>query len=170
MIRSTWFGAQAGIKELPLDDDVRRRLCHVEVVDVNSHSLGVAVTDRRTGQKLNHIMIPKNSPLPVAASKVFVLPKAGQKQVRISVLEGEAPEAAANITVGDCLVRDLPDDLPASSPIQVRLSFGCNGRVNVMALDMSSGKLVQTDLEQKRTLTDAEIQQEAEFVDGLKIH
>lgn len=164
------LGAQAGLKELPLSDEVRRRLCQVEVVDVNSHSLGVAVIDRKTGQKINQIMIPKNSALPVAASKVFVLPKAGQKQVRITVLEGEAPEASANMVVGDCLVRDLPQGLPEGAPIQVRLSFGCNGRVNVMALDMSSGKLVQSDLEQKRTLSEDEIQREAEFVNKLKIH
>lgn len=166
---ATLLAAQAGIKEIPLREEFRGRLAEVEVIDVNSHSLGIAIRDQRSGKKMNHIMIPKNSSLPVASRQVFHLPKAGQQSVRIEVLEGEAPEASANIRVGECHVRDLPSDLPQKSPIQVRLSYACNGRVNVMALDMTSGKLVQADLQQKRTMTEDEIQTEIEFVNSLNI-
>ncbi|HRE99471.1 MAG TPA: Hsp70 family protein [Pirellulaceae bacterium] len=147
----------------------RGRLSEIEVIDVNSHSLGVVVLDRKTGKRLNHVLIPKNSPLPIAASKVFALPKEGQRQVRVTVLEGEAPEAEANIVVGECRVRDLPEGLPSLAPIQVRLSYGSSGKVNVMALDMTSGSVAQADLEPGRGMTDDEIAREAEFVGKLVI-
>ena len=39
--------------------------------NVNSHSLGVVATDRRTGRKRNAILVPRNTPLPVTAKRVF---------------------------------------------------------------------------------------------------
>jgi len=163
------LGSQASVKELPISDQVKRQLSNVEVIDVNSHSLGVAFTDRKTKKRMNCVLIPKNSKLPTAVSRVFGLVKPGQSSVTIKVLEGEAPEASANIAIGECVVSNLPAGLPAKAPIQIRLEYGTSGRVNVMALDMSSGKLVEADLERKSGLSDEDIEREAKFVAKLKI-
>lgn len=161
--------AQADVKRFAMNDRVKKQLSEVEVIDVNSHSLGIAIMSKRQQQKMNYIMIPKNTKLPHAASKVFGLSKPGQTSVRVKVLEGEAPEASANIQIGECVVHDLPGDLAVHAPVQVRLNYGSNGRVNVMALDMTGGKLAEVDLQRKSGLTEDDIRREAEFVASLNI-
>jgi molecular chaperone DnaK len=44
-----------------------------------------------------------------------------------------------------------------------------NGRIEVMALDMTSGRMAKTEIHRPGGLTDQEIAKEAEWVRGLKI-
>ncbi len=55
---------------------------------------------------------------------MFRLNEAVRTAIRVKVLEGEAPEARANIPIGECRVSELSSNLPLGSPIQVRLSYG----------------------------------------------
>src|SRR6184192_383716 len=41
------------------------------VRNVNSHSLGVVATDSKTRRPRNAILIPRNTPLPISAKRVF---------------------------------------------------------------------------------------------------
>ena len=150
-------------------ENLRVQLQNVVVRDVNSHSLGVQAQDRKTRKKLNSILIPKNTKLPFAASRVFYTPREDAKRVTVRVLEGEAPEAEANILLGECRVTDLPKNLPERSPIQVRLSYGSNGRVSIMALDMTGGGLAHVEIERKSGLSNEDIERERSFVDSLRI-
>jgi molecular chaperone DnaK len=154
---------------LELDEEVRGQLDDMGIVDVNSHSLGIKVFHRSNREFVNAVLIPKNHPLPFAVSKVFPVRDAGTKTVRIKVLEGEAPEPEANIELGECVITDLPRGLPAKAPIQVRLSYGANGRVHVMALDMTGGRFAHAEIERTSGLTEQEIQRERQFVEQLNI-
>jgi molecular chaperone DnaK len=87
----------------------------------------------------------------------------------VTVLEGEALEAANNIQIGDCRITGLPPDLPKGAPVQVRLAYGANGRVSVMALDMTHGHFAESAIERQNRLTDEDVRREAEFVDSLDI-
>src|SRR5690606_35622897 len=49
--------------------------------NVNSHSLGVVGTDPKTGRKRNADLVPRNTPLPVTAERVFRTKRAGQPSV-----------------------------------------------------------------------------------------
>ena len=161
--------AQDRTASLSIDPVVAKNLDDVVIRDVNSHSLGVEAYDRKTNRHVSSILIPKNSKLPFAASRVFYTNKENATAVLVKVLEGEAPEASANIPVGDCRISDLPANLPIKSPIQVRLSYGTNGRVAVMALDMSSGTLAEVNIKRNSGLTKSELRKQAEFVNNLKI-
>ena len=63
----------------------------------------------------------------------------------------------------------LPGDLPKGSPVQVRCGVGSNGRIEVMALDMTTGRMAKTEIHRPGGLTDQEIANEAEWVRGLTI-
>lgn len=154
---------------LELDDDVRHELENMNITDVNAHSLGIAVFSRRLGKAVNEILIPKNHRLPCAYSRVFPLREAGATRVRVRVLEGEAPEPEANIELGECIVDDLPENLPARAPIQVRISFDADGRVRVMALDMTGGRFAHAEIEHRSNLGEKDIEREAAFVQSLQI-
>jgi molecular chaperone DnaK len=142
-------------------------LADVVEVSVNAHSLGVEV--RQGDDRLNNKLIPKNTQLPAAASRVYFTLRDGASKVRVRVLQGEAPKAEACIPVGEVWVDGLPPDLPKGSPVQVRCEVGANGRIGVMALDMTSGRLAQADIHRTGGLTDAEVEAEAAWVRGLEV-
>ena len=99
--------------------------------NVNSHSLGVAGTDPQTRRKRNAIFIPRNTPLPVSAKRMFKTSKPGQKSVLVQIVEGESASPDDCSQIGKCTIRGLPKDLPAETPIEVRFRYEENGRLTV---------------------------------------
>ncbi len=104
-----------------------------QLVNVNSHSLGVVGLDPRTGQRVNAVLIPKNTPLPCHKAKQFKTARAGQPTVKVAVVEGENPRPEHCIQLGQCVIRDLPPDLPEGAPVEVEYHYAANGRVSVYA-------------------------------------
>jgi molecular chaperone DnaK len=143
-------------------------LADVVEVSVNAHSLGVEV--RQGDERLNNKLIPKNTQLPAAVSRVYYTLRDNTSKVRVRVLQGEAPKAEACIPVGEVWVDGLPPDLPKGSPVQVRCEVQANGRIGVMALDMTSGRLAQADIHRTGGLSEAEIAAEAAWVRGLEVN
>ncbi|MDP6446377.1 MAG: Hsp70 family protein, partial [Pirellulaceae bacterium] len=103
----------------------------LKVRNVNSHSLGVVATDTATGRKQNAILIPRNTALPASAKRVFQTHHANQGSIRVEVVEGESLRPESCSAVGKCGVRDLPENLPAHTPIEVRFRYEENGRLAV---------------------------------------
>ncbi|MBI3463168.1 MAG: Hsp70 family protein [Planctomycetes bacterium] len=154
--------------ELEVNEELKEELKDVVEVNVNAYSLGVEAV-QRDGRQINAILIPKNTQLPFAASRIFHTRRAGANNVRVKVLEGEAPDAAANIQIGECLVTQLPPNLPAKAPIQVRCSYGANGRISVMALDMTGGRFAHAEIKREYGLSESDVRREAEYVNSLTI-
>ena len=67
--------------------------------NVNSHSLGVVAMDAKTRRPRNAILIPRNTPLPVVARRVFKTQKSGQKSILVQIVEGV--DAGDDIVVGN---------------------------------------------------------------------
>jgi molecular chaperone DnaK len=102
-----------------------------KIKNVNAHSLGVVATDRTTGRLRNAILIPRNTPLPVSAKRVFRTQKADQKNILVQIVEGESPSPDDCSPLGKCVVRDLPAGLKAQTPIEVKFRYGEDGRLKV---------------------------------------
>jgi molecular chaperone DnaK len=104
-----------------------------ELVNVNSHSLGVVGLDKKLRRKVNVVLIPKNTQLPCQASRTFRTAQADQRSVLVSVVEGESHRLEDCIHLGTCLVQNLPPGLPAGTAIEVEYRYGGNGCVSVSA-------------------------------------
>ena len=104
-----------------------------KLINVNSHSLGVVGTHPQTQQKINAILIPKNTPLPCRAARTFRTARANQQSVCVVVVEGESQRPEACITLGECLVRDLPPGLPLNTAVDVEYAYSADGRISVSA-------------------------------------
>ncbi|MBS0208233.1 MAG: Hsp70 family protein [Planctomycetes bacterium] len=167
------LAARGNAGELVLDDGALEELGKIVVGNVNAYSLGVAaLKEDKVAKKrwrVNDILIPKNTRLPASFSRIYPLDRAGVSSVKVPILEGEAPNAEDNITIGECVISDLPPNLPARSPIQVRLHYDGSGRISVMALDMTGGRLAQVEIKREYGLTEADIERERAFVDSLTI-
>jgi molecular chaperone DnaK len=158
---------RGGEEGLTLDADVQEMFGQIVEVNVNSHSLGVEI--KYNQERINDILIPKNTQLPTAASRVYRTVVENQQRVRVKVLQGEAHQADACISIGECWIEELPPNLPKHSPVQVRYACGSDGLVDVMALDMTSGQLARTEIHRSSGLSEEEIAREAEFVRSLTI-
>jgi molecular chaperone DnaK len=150
-----------------LSPEAIEALGDVVEINVNSHSLGIEVKQQQ--ERLNDILIAKNTMLPTAASRVYRTVVENQQRVRVKVLQGEAHQADACISVGECWIDNLPPNLPRASPIQVRCGVASNGLVDVMALDMTSGQMARATIHRSSGLTDEETVREAAWVSGLRI-
>src|SRR5262249_56069344 len=133
--------------------------------NVKGERLGMEVKNQQD-ERVNDILIPKNTQLPTAASRVYYTKAENQQKVRVKVLQGEATQADACISIGECWVDDLPPSLPQYSPVQVRYGVSSNGLIDVMALDMTSGKMARTEIHRSSGLSDDEVAREAEEVRG----
>jgi molecular chaperone DnaK len=103
------------------------------VVNVNAHSLCLVTRTLSPRRLYNSILIPRNTPLPHTGSQVFRTGKTGQARILIRIVEGEAPDPAACIQLGEFSIAPLPPDLPAGSPIRLRYTYDRSGRIRIQA-------------------------------------
>jgi molecular chaperone DnaK len=150
-----------------LGDEALRLLNEVVEINVNAHGLGIEA--RKGEDRVNDVIVPKNTMLPCANSRVYYTVREGQEKVRVKVLQGEAPDSDHCIPIGECWIDGLPAGLPKGSPIQVRCGVGTNGLIDVMALDMTSGRMAHAVIHRDSGLSDEEVAIEAEYVRGLRI-
>lgn len=135
------------------------------ITNVNSHSLGILGSDPKTGRKYNHILLPKNTPLPKTVTHVFKTFKPNQHSVAIKVLEGESDRPDACSQVGVCAIKDLPPDLPAGWPVQVSYTYETNGRLHVAAKLTGHSAGVTTDFTRENSLPDDDLELWAHFIE-----
>jgi len=123
-----------------------------KIKNVNSHSLGVVGFDPQTRRRRNGILIPRNTPLPVAARRVFRTQKANQRSILVQIVEGESPSPDDCIPLGKCTVRRLPANLPAQSPIEVIFQYQADGRLKVRVSVPGTTREVETEIQRENSL------------------
>jgi len=123
-----------------------------ELVNVNSHSLGVVGVHPTTGERVNVTLIPKNTPLPAHKAKRFQTARANQSSVRVAVIEGESPRPEHCIALGQCVIRDLPPGLARGTPGEVEFQYLANGRLSVSARVPSVRQSAHVEIERARAI------------------
>ena len=126
---------------------VLKRLENVTATDVNSHSLGVEITDpANPAKKKNHIMIPRNSKLPCGVKQRFVTNLDNPKTICIRLLEGEADDVQACTFIGDFRLDTLPDNLAIGSPIEVHYSYDTHGHIHVSMTELTGNNAASVEI------------------------
>ncbi len=140
-----------------MQDKVRKLLAAVNQEDVNSHGLGVVAKNPKTGKVVNHVMIPRNTRLPVQVSQKFATNQEGQRRVNVKVTEGDAPDPHACSLLGNCHITNLPESLPRGSPVEVTYSFDKSGRIRVEAQSLKGGEAASIEIERRGVLDDQQV-------------
>lgn len=129
-----------------LNDEASQRLAKVKQSSVNARSLGILVRDVATGKRFPHYLIPANSMLPVTVNHDFGTVVPNQKRVNVQIVESGTDESAPVARLGNCVIDQLPDDLPEGSRIQVSIHYDEQARVHVSAREVASGKEASTEI------------------------
>ncbi|MBL4884026.1 MAG: Hsp70 family protein [Planctomycetaceae bacterium] len=146
-IHAAILEARATGGESQVAKSVLERLRSVVTSDVNSHSLGIKITDPKDkSRKINHIMIPRNTQIPFSVSQKFVTNSANQRSIHVHILEGEASDPAACTMIGDFRIVDLPENLPEGSPVEVTYSYDANGRIHATAREVTGNREAATQI------------------------
>lgn len=136
--------------------------------NVNSHSLGLVATDAKTRRPRNAILIPRNTPLPVVARRVFKTQKTGQKSILVQICEGESLSPDDCSQLGKCSVRNLPENLPNQTPIEVRFRYEENGLLTVTVKVEGTDRALKHEITRENTLTNEELDAWRKYISGLE--
>jgi molecular chaperone DnaK len=137
---------------------VMTRLKSVQTQDINSHSLGVKVSDPEDkDRKINHIMIPKATPIPFSTTQRFTTNSPNQRTIHVYILEGDASEPDACTQIGDFRVVDLPPNLPSGSPVEVTYSYDANGRIHAEAKELTGNRKANTEIVRDMGLNESSV-------------
>jgi len=124
----------------------------VSFLDVTSLSLGIEVQGGKT-----HVIIPRNSSIPVAISETFTTSAPNQPQVSVHIIQGESDFAPENKSLGmfeltgiKLAPRGVPD-------IEVTFNIDHDGVVNVSAKDRETGQEKSIEIIADSGLSDVEI-------------
>ena len=157
-IHAAILEARAGGGDSRMAQAVINRLRSVQTTDVNSHSLGVKVSDPNDkSRKINHIMIPKNTPVPHAKSQRFVTNSQNQQRVHVEVLEGEASDPDACTLIGDFRVFNLPENLPSGSPVELTYHYNSSGRISATAKELVGNNEATTEIVRDSGLDESDL-------------
>ena len=103
-------------------------------------------------------MIKKNTTIPTKYSQVFSTADDNQPAVTIKVCQGEREMAAANKTLGEFNLEDIPPAPRGIPQIEVTFDIDANGILNVSAKDKATGKENKITIKANSGLTEEEIQ------------
>ncbi len=130
IIEAEIAGTTAGLVRLGLPPGIEELLSATEVTRVCSFALGVAALDK-TGRNKNAVLVSRNAELPAQGSKVFGTSDADQREILVTVLEGEDEDPSDCQELGKALISDIPPGLPKGSPVEVTIQL--NDEVNIIA-------------------------------------
>ena len=137
-----------------------------KIRNVNSHSLGVVATDSKTNRKRTAILIPRNTPLPVVARRPFKTSRDGQRSILVQIVEGESASPEDCSQLGKCVIRDLPKELPAGTPIEVNFRYAENGRLTIVVKVANTGRELQHEITRENSLTPEQLDTWRHYVLG----
>ncbi len=124
------------------------------LLDISPLSLGI-----ETMGGLMDVLIPRNSKIPVKASRQYTTQKDGQSGIRISVFQGERDLVKDNRKLAEFNLSGIPA-MPAGLPkVEVTFLINADGILTVKAQELRSGIQQSIDVKPQYGLTDAEVEQ-----------
>ena len=70
-----------------------------------------------------HYLIAANTSLPAQATRTFGTVVDHQTRVHVKIVESGAGPGKPHTILGDCMITDLPTDLPEGSEVDVTISY-----------------------------------------------
>lgn len=122
------------------------------LLDVTPLSLGI-----ETMGGLMDVIIPRNSKVPCAFARTYTTSLDGQKNLKISVFQGERDLVVHNRKLGEFILKDIPP-MPAGIPkLEVRFRLNADGILSVEAVETRSGVRQQIEVRPQYGISEEEM-------------
>lgn len=112
------------------------------LVDITPYTFGTSALGEKDGYEYPYVYIPiikKNTPIPVTRSESFFVVFDGQEKIKVSVYQGEDPDALNNEVLGDFFIKDLKNP-QAGDVIITTFALDINGILQVTTIEKKTGK------------------------------
>ena len=123
------------------------------LLDVNPLSLGIETTG-----ELMSVIIPRNTNIPIAKTKIFSTIEDNQTAVTIRIFEGERGQTKYNHLLGEFELTGIPSSLRGVPKIEVTYEIDADGIFTVCARDITDssnpGKIETIELKEIRAKKD----------------
>ena len=129
------------------------------IVNVLSKSLGVVARDQQS-QDIVVYLLPRNTEVPMERISDFGTDSDNQAAVDIRVMAGEhdSTEPADCQEVGLATL-NLPEKLPARSPIRVKFAINQDGRLKDSAIDLTAGGSIDVEFQTEAVMNAEEVEE-----------
>ncbi|MFO7802511.1 MAG: Hsp70 family protein, partial [Desulfovermiculus sp.] len=119
---------------------------HQVLIDVTPHTLSTKALTDDPNQRLQCIpIIPRNTQIPVTRSEMFYTVISQQRQVQVSVYQGESYVPDDNTLIGALDLSLAP--APEGSPIVIEYSYDLNGIIHVKVEQKGYSRKREVDLD-----------------------
>jgi molecular chaperone DnaK len=135
-----------------LNKSASQRLAQIRQQSVNARELGILVRDSNSNTRVPHYLIPANSPLPAFCVRNFGTVIPNQRRVHLQIVESGTSLDQPFVKLGECIIDDLPPDLPEESEIAVTIRYDEQAKVHVSAKEVVSGKIASTEIIRQENL------------------
>lgn len=124
------------------------------LLDVNPLSLGI-----ETLGGLMDTIIPRNSKIPIQLARNYTTSVDGQKNLKITIYQGERDLVQDNIKLGTFILKNIPPMPAGLAKIEIKFNLNADGILSVSAKEIRSGIEQQIEIRSSLKLSDDEIQQ-----------
>ncbi|NGX61652.1 MAG: Chaperone protein DnaK [Chlamydiae bacterium] len=118
-----------------------------KMVDITPHSLGVGVFSEYYEYR-NHILIHRNTPLPMVASHVFYKMAADANRVEIEVFQGEFSNPSANTLLGKFSLENLEET--ENTEVLIKFTLDKSGLLRASVEDLGTQKKVEKEIHRRK--------------------
>jgi molecular chaperone DnaK len=118
------------------------------LLDITPYSFGTSVLGELNGIPTPHVYVPlirRNTKLPASRSEVFYTVYDNQKQVEVTVYQGEEPHSLDNVLLGKFLFQLKPS--PSGSMIIIHFELDLNGILKMQAIEKATGNKIEGIIE-----------------------
>ena len=122
------------------------------LLDITPLSLGI-----ETVGGLMDVIVPRNSKIPIKAGRNYTTSVDGQKNLKVSVFQGERDLVNNNRKLGEFILKDIPP-MPAGLPkIAIHFIIDADGILRVKALEERSNTETEIEIKSQYGLTEEEM-------------
>lgn len=122
---------------------IHRAATPLQIASSCTHSIGIEWEDSVAKKPVRKTLIKRNTPLPTQVTREIMMRGIPRKQFALSVWQGDAEDPRHCAMIGRAILEDLPPDLAADWPIDLKVDVGTNGRITVDAAVRYTQQAVQ---------------------------
>jgi len=132
-----------------------------EFTNVTSRSFGVVSLDRDRKEGVSNLILV-NTSLPATTTQRFGTVDDNQENAEIRIMETTNP--AERVEVSDCeeignALLELPQGLPANSPIEITFTLDEQGRLHAVAREVSANRTVEVEIQTARVISQEKLEE-----------